>query len=236
MLVLQSTTDRLTRLHALHRAGIPLRARRRPPVSIDDDWLRREYVDGRRTVEGIADELGASRSTIVRALRRLGVEVERRKPALDSIDPVWLREQYEEHQLSTKAVAALAGVSARTIMSALKYHGIRTRERTEVHRADPAVSGREARAANARRRSARKRGAYVREDPTPDSLAHENGGWDHAECAYCGAPLTPETAEPDHVHPLGLESRGPASGRGASQLTGSAAAWYGSDCRRGARV
>ena len=60
-------------LRALHAAGIPTRPGRPPrrfPELHDVRWVRRRYLTDRATSAEIAAELGCSRATVTRALRR----------------------------------------------------------------------------------------------------------------------------------------------------------------------
>ena len=97
------------------------------PQLDDPAWLRREYVERRRTAKDLARELGCSRSLVTTTLSEHDI---RKAVTLRSQVPVdWLREQYVEEGRSLADVGAQAGVSWMTIRRALADAGIPLRQR-----------------------------------------------------------------------------------------------------------
>lgn len=53
----------------------------------DEEWLRGQYVDGAKTIDDIADEVGVDRSTIFRWVENHGIEHRQKKGAVGSRQP-----------------------------------------------------------------------------------------------------------------------------------------------------
>lgn len=73
----------------------------------DRDWLLEQYIENRRTMSAIADELGVDKTTVSRAMRFHGIKSagKGRRPQHPQLsDPEWLREQ-----LRTKTLRQIAG-------------------------------------------------------------------------------------------------------------------------------
>jgi AraC-like DNA-binding protein len=90
-------------LKALGRTGID---RRHNQVLIPElksaEWLSRQYVDERRSAQSIADELGCSKHSVYRALKRNGMSARQRtnrRPVLDNVE--WLDSQVDSHKIKT---------------------------------------------------------------------------------------------------------------------------------------
>lgn len=58
---------------AARNAGIPIRAANQYPAMADPAWLRAQYLDAKRSFQQIADTLGTSRMTIIRAARAYSI-------------------------------------------------------------------------------------------------------------------------------------------------------------------
>lgn len=97
-----------------------------PPLN-DPDWLRREYLEHRRTARAIAAEVGCPHGAVDRALRRNGI---RRPPQRTQarLPRNWLKEQYEDSARSISEIAAELRVSEGVILHALQEAGIATSE------------------------------------------------------------------------------------------------------------
>jgi len=94
----------------------------------DGEWLREQYVDKLRDGEDIANEVGATRSTVYRALRRHGIEVRKRTSKyalLNNKD--WLRRTYLDEKKSIYEIVELTGSTHGNVHSALVSLGIEIR-------------------------------------------------------------------------------------------------------------
>lgn len=111
---------------ALRRNGIDLRSKRAVRVVLDPELLRARYLDDRRTLHEIAEELGVSTETVRREAHRLGIDV-RRPTAPPTLTEAVLREEYETRGRSAAAIAADHDVSEQTVRRRLKQHGIALR-------------------------------------------------------------------------------------------------------------
>jgi AraC-like DNA-binding protein len=110
---------------ALVRAKIPLRGV--PPIYPqlrDRDWMRRQYVEQRIDVAGIAAQLGCHPDTVRRAVAAAGIPRtgptrprRRRFPALADQD--WLRRRYLTEHASLQELAGEIGCSIRAVRNAL---------------------------------------------------------------------------------------------------------------------
>lgn len=89
----------------------------------DAEFLRKEYVEQRRSAATIADNCDVSASTISRWLERHGID---RDPAYQNES--WLREQYCERGRKIADIAADCGVGKSTISYWLGRHDITERE------------------------------------------------------------------------------------------------------------
>jgi transposase len=103
------------------------------------EYLRREYVDSKRSATEIARECDTTPTTIRKWLRRHNIEIRGAKEAQQArhedrpyTDKSWLREKYHKQQLSTQEVAGLCDVSKETIRRWLNNHSIETRDHSEA--------------------------------------------------------------------------------------------------------
>jgi hypothetical protein len=99
----------------------------------DEDWVKEQYVEQRRSTVDIADELGVSTRPIFSALERHGIEkrsvLESKLPAgvAEKLqDKDWLREQYVEQRRTTGEIADDLDVYGSTVSDWLERHGIET--------------------------------------------------------------------------------------------------------------
>ena len=96
------------------------------------EWLKREYVDKRRTTTDIAEECGVTSVTISDWLDRHGIgarsQREAQRPDGKYTDRKWLYEQYKEQERSMADIAEECGVTAAVILKWLRRFGIKTRE------------------------------------------------------------------------------------------------------------
>jgi hypothetical protein len=58
---------------AARAAGIPIRAANQYPGMLDPAWLREQYLGAKRSFQQIADDLGTSRMTVIRAAKAHGI-------------------------------------------------------------------------------------------------------------------------------------------------------------------
>lgn len=134
----------------------------------DKSWMQEQYVERHRSTTEIGEELGVSKMTISRWLRRHGIETRGTAPeqihtgTSQSEDTTttsqgedttttegkyrneeWLRERYQEEERTTAEIGRLCGVSKVTISRWLRSHEIETRGRSESKVRDPSRSGSE---------------------------------------------------------------------------------------------
>jgi len=113
----------------------------------DEEWLREQYRDCRRSSLDIAEECSVTAPTICKWLNRHGIEIRSSREQVDNYsdkeawkasmsetktdgkskqlqDENWLRERYVEDDLSTYDIAELTDVSRPTVTNWLRHHGI----------------------------------------------------------------------------------------------------------------
>jgi transposase-like protein len=111
----------------------------------DEDWLREQYVEKKRTIADIADGLELSSDTVASWMDRHDIEArspsEARLAAKSSYsertnllyDEDWLREQYVERERTTHEIGDEIGVADGTVGDWLDRHGIETRSAREAN-------------------------------------------------------------------------------------------------------
>lgn len=119
--VSEGAVSRARRRHGLR----PARAARYPQLD-DRAWLEQRYHHDRRTQQQIADEIGCARSTVVQAMKRLGISArppqEERYPRLH--DVAWLADQVEAGR-SPASIGAEVGCHPTTVTGAMRRYGLR---------------------------------------------------------------------------------------------------------------
>lgn len=100
------------------------------------EWLRKQYVKNRRTMEDIGNVCDVSAGTIQYWLDKYDIET--REPptsntsAPDELqDPDWLREQYVENERSMDDIGDEFGLSGSSVHYWLEKHSIETRQSTK---------------------------------------------------------------------------------------------------------
>jgi len=91
----------------------------------EKNWLENKYLGEHKTGKEIADELGVSKHSVYRALKRHGIRVRKRTskyPLLENKE--WLLKRYWEDKLSLKAIAKEIGCSPGVVASHMKSKGI----------------------------------------------------------------------------------------------------------------
>jgi lambda repressor-like predicted transcriptional regulator/DNA-binding phage protein len=91
----------------------------------DVEWLRRRHVDDGVDAIRIAAELGVSKVTVYKALRRHGLW----RPTRRRIDRDWLWRRYVEEGATAPELAAEAGVTKQGVYWALRREGIDLEDR-----------------------------------------------------------------------------------------------------------
>ena len=103
----------------------------------DKRWLRKQYVDKKRSMHSIAKELGISPMTVRKYLIRFGIKIrsaqgkpKKRAPRNKKLaNKGWLYKKYVVDGLSLQSVAKLCGCSSkRSVKRALEFHGIKVRD------------------------------------------------------------------------------------------------------------
>jgi transposase-like protein len=112
----------------------------------DENWLREEYVENRRSTTDIASEIGVFHGTVGSWLERHGIEIRSQLEAQQSesvlaklTDEGWLREQYVENKRSTVDIASEVGVHNAVVGKWLKRHSIEVRSMAEAHLPEPVI-------------------------------------------------------------------------------------------------
>lgn len=99
----------------------------------DLGWMTEQYVDRRRTAEDIAEEVGCTKSSVCRALKRLSIDRRARTGKYALLDDEqWLRTKYVDERLSTKEIAELTGSTHGNVYAHLVSKGIETRDGKEA--------------------------------------------------------------------------------------------------------
>ena len=112
----------------------------RCPVKMDNELLRRLYVDECKSGQEIADELGINRGVVHNRLSTMGVirscsdhlQV-RHKGRVVPIDPDEIAKLYGEKKLSMQEIANRVGLSAAAIYNALRSKGVERRCHSEAN-------------------------------------------------------------------------------------------------------
>ena len=90
----------------------------------DENWLREQYEDKRKTLKEIAKEVGVSHETIRTYLYDMGVKVRGQGTREILIDEKWLRKEYLIKKKSTYDLSREIGASRTTIYRRLCECGI----------------------------------------------------------------------------------------------------------------
>lgn len=98
------------------------------PKLSDNEWLQEQYIDKRRTLESIAEELGCNKGTVGRALKAVGIQARKRTSRYAQLDDYeWLYDQYVVQKKGLRTIAKEAGASPGVVAEHLKQKGIQTR-------------------------------------------------------------------------------------------------------------
>jgi predicted transcriptional regulator len=118
-------------LRYLHRYGIALRSRRRANLGeiLTEEYLRREYVEGGRSVSDLAVEHGVSDQAIRNWLKKRGFTTRRGTTSSvgDRLSFAYLHREYELRKRSVSDIAAEIGVSEQSVLRYLHKHEIDVR-------------------------------------------------------------------------------------------------------------
>lgn len=100
-------------------------------------WLRREYLDNRRSGKSIASELGCRSCTVYAALRKHGIPVRTKSQAGrlgksgTDFDDARMAALYEAGA-STNDLKRMFGASPNTVLDALRRQGVKVRTKKEA--------------------------------------------------------------------------------------------------------
>jgi transposase len=103
----------------------------------DEEWLREQYENREKSQVEIADELDVDESTVIRWMKKHGIETRSNSERQSEgdvgklRDEEWLREQYENQQKTTYEIAEELNVSSNTVVRWMRKHGIQTRSNSE---------------------------------------------------------------------------------------------------------
>lgn len=94
----------------------------------DKEWLRNKYIDEGKSGQEIADEIGVSKYSVYRALKRHGIDTRKRTSKYPILmDREWLHDQYIIQEKSMKIIAEEVGCSVGVVHSHLVAKDIPTR-------------------------------------------------------------------------------------------------------------
>lgn len=96
-------------------------------TKLTKEFLEAEYVTKKRTAASIAKEVGVTSDTVLRACRRHRIEVRRRgpmTPAAQELSKEQLETMYVSSGMEPGEIAGVLDRSPRTVVRALKAHGI----------------------------------------------------------------------------------------------------------------
>lgn len=97
------------------------------------EWIEEKYVREGKSIQDIAREIHASKSTVEKAMKRNGIETKKPYSKIKHEllhDEVWLRKQYETK--STAKIAKETGADHENVRYCMKKFGIMARKRTEL--------------------------------------------------------------------------------------------------------
>jgi len=95
----------------------------------DREWLKTEYVEKRRTLQAIGDEIGCHKGTVGRAMRRLGLKRRKRTARYAELENYdWLYEQYAVQKRGLNSIAKELGTSPGNVREHLVQKGIPVRK------------------------------------------------------------------------------------------------------------
>ncbi|WP_443048583.1 TniQ family protein [Streptomyces sp. NBC_00272] len=114
------------------------RSRRRSQKELTEEFLRREYLTRRKSIEQIGAETRLPSSIIRERLQRTGF-LTLRHPGRNPIDEAWLREQYLHHARSLADIAGELGMSSTHVGRRALAMGIELRPRGGHHAVSPAL-------------------------------------------------------------------------------------------------
>jgi transposase len=103
----------------------------------DEEWLREQYKNQRKSTVDIADELDVCSSTVRKWMHKHGIETRSRLGSLSDgdnqklRDEEWLREQYKNQRKSTVDIADELEVDSNSVRRWIDKHGIEARSRLE---------------------------------------------------------------------------------------------------------
>ena len=101
------------------------------PKYRDEEWLREQYKDKKRSTYEIAEECGCWPSTVSKWLKRYGVETrgQNRKTPDQLKKKAWLRKQYLDKEQTQAEIAEQCGCAPPTVSQWLTRHNIKTRSK-----------------------------------------------------------------------------------------------------------
>jgi transposase-like protein len=129
----QATVSVWMEKHGTERRSAGPQTDGNPEPLRNDEWLREQYCEQRKTTYEIADELGLCKGTVRNWMQRHGID--RRSAAEAQTDgdlerlknEEWLREQYSERERTTYEIADELNLGRSVVTRALKDHGIEIR-------------------------------------------------------------------------------------------------------------
>lgn len=98
----------------------------------DADWLRERYVERELTTYDIADKCDCSKSSVVRWMRKHGIETRSPSRAADErlTDREWLRRQVHELDKTGTDIAEICDCDSSTVYNWFQHHDIDTGQST----------------------------------------------------------------------------------------------------------
>jgi len=103
----------------------------------DEEYLRKEYISNKSTIEEIAADCGCSNWKVKDSLNKFGIESRNQGVSVSGDgsklrDAEYLEREYAENERSTIDIAEEIGCDHVTVLDWLDKHGIKTRSRSEA--------------------------------------------------------------------------------------------------------
>jgi len=119
--------------------------KQRSPLLSDEQWLKKKYVEQKRSINVIAQEIGATNHIVKLAIQNVGIKIRshgeahrasqqiRKNHIPQLFDKKWLHKHYVDQEMSMSAIGDLLGIRTKNpaarVLRAIQRVGIRTRRR-----------------------------------------------------------------------------------------------------------
>jgi len=113
----------------LEAADVQLKPGGSRRLNLNEAWIIDQYVEHRRPMSSIANDLGVNGTVVKRVLADHDIDIRSKSESITRIDGDELRRMYRDQQMTTGAIAEQLGMSTSGVGAALHRHNIPTRER-----------------------------------------------------------------------------------------------------------